>query len=194
MNRAKVQRGIKMLLEGLGEDPSRAGLVDTPRRVADMVECFSKVWGPADGEIFDVRFAVERYDGFVLMKNIKFSSFCEHHLLPFFGNISLCYIPVNDSVTGLSRLVRIVDKYSKRLQLQERLTVQIADGISANVENRGVFVLVEAHHMCIAARGVCQPDCSTVTRALRGEFSSNSALASQVQQLILAGGGRCHGS
>lgn len=175
-----------MLLEGLGKDISDKGLMNTPRRVVEMLECFSKTSGIVDEEIFDTTFSIEHYDEFILMKNIKFSSFCEHHLLPFFGSVSICYIPAKGVVTGLSRLVRIVDKYSKCLQLQERMTAQIADAILANVANLGVFVLVNAHHMCIGSRGVCQPSCSTITCAKRGAFSSNSALVSQVQQLILA--------
>jgi GTP cyclohydrolase I len=184
MNKSKVQDGVRLLLEGLGEDISREGLIDTPRRVASMLELFSRVAREPDGEILNATFHAEYYDDFVLVKNIKFSSFCEHHLLPFFGNIAVCYKPSGGVVVGLSKLMRIVHKYSKCLQLQERMTVQIADAISAKIKNRGVFVLVDASHMCMSMRGVCQPDASTVTCARTGEFSSNSSLVSQVQQLI----------
>jgi GTP cyclohydrolase I len=174
-----------MLLEGLGEDTTREGLVDTPRRVAEMLEHFSEASAATDREIFDAIFHVEHYDEFVLVKNIKFSSFCEHHLLPFFGSVSVCYIPSDDTVVGLSKLARIVAKYSRRLQLQERMTRQIADAIAGHIKNRGVFIYADARHMCMEIRGVCQLGCSTVTCAKTGEFSSNQALGNQIQQMIL---------
>jgi GTP cyclohydrolase I len=186
VDKTKIQNGIKMLLDGLGEDVSRDGLVDTPRRVSEMLERFTRASAIGDVEILNAAFNVEKYDEFVLVKDIKFSSFCEHHLLPFFGSVSVCYIPSGGTVIGLSKLARIVAKYSRRLQLQERMTRQIADAISMHTENAGVLVFASAHHMCMGMRGVCQPTCSTVTCAKTGEFSSNRALVAQVQQIILA--------
>jgi GTP cyclohydrolase I len=150
-----------------------------------MLERFSRASAIGDAEILNATFYVERYSEFVLVREIKFSSFCEHHLLPFFGNISVCYLPSKDTVIGLSKITRIVAKYSRRLQLQERMTRQIADAISMHIKNRGVFVFTSAYHMCMSIRGVCQPNCSAITCAKTGEFSSNQALVNQVQQIIL---------
>ncbi len=185
MNREKILKGIYLLLEGIGEDPDREGLAETPERILKMIEFFNKTASVHNIELFQPTFHAENYKDFVLIKNITFSSFCEHHLMPFFGKISIAYLPSNETVIGLSKIVRVVNKYSRRLQLQERLSSQIANALDQHIKNNGIFVLINAHHMCMGARGVMQPSCSTVTRAMTGEFKINQALVTQIQQLIL---------
>lgn len=191
MDRTKILQGIRLLLEGIGEDPSREGLIDTPERVANMIQSFHEVSSIEDSELCNPVFHVENYDDIVLMKNIKFSSFCEHHLMPFFGEISIAYLPSTNTVIGLSKLARIVNKYSKRLQLQERMTQQIADALDKYVSNHGIFIIVRAHHMCIGARGVLQPACETITRTSTGDFQKNLSLTAQIQQLMLTNKATC---
>ncbi len=186
MDKTKILQGIHLLLEGIGEDLQREGLKDTPKRVLRMIESFHQISTINEYELFDPTFHVEHYEDFVIMKNIHFSSFCEHHLMPFFGKISIAYLPTDHTVIGLSKLARIVNKYSKCLQLQERMTKQIADSLNNHVKNRGIFVLVNAHHLCIGARGIMQPSCETITRTLTGEFRTNQSLTTQIQQIILS--------
>jgi GTP cyclohydrolase I len=189
MNFDMVVSAVKTLIDGLGENVARDGLTNTPQRVATICESFSAAKKISDEELLSRTFAAENYDDFVIVKNIGFSSFCEHHLLPFFGKVSVAYIPKNGIVVGLSKLVRVVDKYSKRLQLQERLTRQIMNAIAENVANDGVFVMVSAQHMCMTTRGVVQPGSETITRARCGKFSSDTAIVRDAQQLILGTNG-----
>lgn len=184
MNLEKIVAGIRLLIEGIGDDVSREELRDTPQRVATMWQNFFETKENSDEELLKQTFVAENYGGFIVVKNIHFSSFCEHHLLPFFGNVSVAYIPRNGTVVGLSKLVRIVDKYSKRLQLQERLTQQILEAIRKNTANDGVLVIVSGQHMCMTVRGVMQPGSKTITRAVSGKFSSEKLLAMEAQQLI----------
>lgn len=186
MDKEKILKGIQLLLEGIGEHTQREGLIDTPKRVLKMIENFSQISSVDEQKLLDITFSIEQYSDFIIVKNIHFSSFCEHHLLPFFGNVSVAYIPVDNTVVGLSKIARIVDKYSKQLQLQERMTNQIANALNKNTKNNGIFVLVNAHHMCMGARGILQPKCTTITRTITGNFQKNQALASQVQQIIIA--------
>jgi GTP cyclohydrolase I len=190
MDANKIAAAVKMLIEGIGDDPSRSDLVETPRRVVAVWESFAKAQATFDGELLGKSFLVANYDNFIIVKNIVFSSFCDHHLLPFFGKISVAYIPVGGTVVGISKLARIVDKYSKRLQLQERLTQQILGAISENVANDGVLVIVSARHMCMAARGVMQPGSETITRAISGNFAENGTLVAEAQQLIFGSDGK----
>jgi GTP cyclohydrolase I len=185
----EVVSAVEMLLRGLDEDVSREGLVETPARVAKIWRDFSTAQEISDGDLLSHKFSVENYGDFVILKNIQFSSFCEHHLLPFFGKISVAYIPRDGTVVGISKLVRIVDKYSKRLQLQERLCQQILDAIRENIANDGVLVIVSARHMCMASRGVIQPGSETITRAMSGNFSSFANLVQGAQQLIFGSHG-----
>ncbi|MDR2629141.1 MAG: GTP cyclohydrolase I FolE [Puniceicoccales bacterium] len=189
MNFEKIVAAVGLLIEGIGDDVSREGLRDTPQRVATMWQNFFQTGGDSDKELLKQTFVAENYGGFVIVRSIQFSSFCEHHLLPFFGSVSIAYIPKNDTVVGLSKLVRIVDKYAKCLQLQERLTQQILEAIRKNIANDGVLVIISGQHMCMAARGVMQPGSKTVTRAVSGKFSSEKLLAMEAQQLILATSG-----
>ncbi|MDR2778961.1 MAG: GTP cyclohydrolase I FolE [Puniceicoccales bacterium] len=184
MDFTKIVASIRLLIDGIGDDISREGLQDTPQRVARMWQNFFLTKDTSDEELLRQTFVAENYDDFVIVKNIRFSSFCEHHLLPFFGSVSIAYISKNSTVVGLSKLVRIVDKYAKCLQLQERLTQQILETISENIPNDGVLVIISAHHMCMTARGVMQPGSKTITRAISGKFLSDKSLALEAQQLI----------
>ncbi|MDR2777085.1 MAG: GTP cyclohydrolase I FolE [Puniceicoccales bacterium] len=183
MNFEKIVASVELLIEGIGYDISREGLRDTPQRVATMWQNFFKTKN-SDEELLRQTFVAENYGGFIVVNNIQFSSFCEHHLLPFFGSVSIAYIPRNGTVVGLSKLARIVDKYAKCLQLQERLTQQILEAISKNTANDGVLVIISGQHMCMTVRGVMQPRSKTITRAVSGKFSSEKLLAMEAQQLI----------
>lgn len=182
----KVLSGVKMMIEGLGDSNEREGLRDTPRRVAETLKAFFKTPEYSDEELLHQKFHVDHYNDMVIVKGITFSSFCEHHLLPFFGKVAIAYIPSNDTVVGISKLARIVDKYSKCLQIQERMTQQIHNAIAANVAQNGVLVIVSAQHMCMTARGILQPSSSTVTRALSGVFEADKSWVSEAQQLIFS--------
>ena len=171
VDREKITAAVKMLLEGIGEDPGREGLLDTPERVARMYE---EIFGGMDeeaGEHLSKQFAAPHSE-IVMEKDIVFYSTCEHHLLPFFGKVHIAYIP-NGKVAGLSKLPRTVEVYSRRPQLQEQMTVQIADAIEQYLKPKGVMVVVEAEHTCMTMRGVKKPGCKTVTTATRGEFKDN---------------------
>ncbi|MDR2737327.1 MAG: GTP cyclohydrolase I FolE [Puniceicoccales bacterium] len=185
----KIVASVEMLIDGIGDDTARKDLADTPKRVAAVWRNFLELREIADGELLKQSFFAENYGDFVLVKDIQFSSFCDHHLLPFFGKIAVAYIPKDGKVVGISKLVRVVDKYSKGLQLQERLTQQILDAISKNFTNDGVLVIVSARHMCMAARGVMQPGSETITRATSGKFTSNRSLVVEAQQLIFGSDG-----
>ena len=181
----KIVEATRMLISALGDDCSREGLQETPQRVAGIWKEFLQSEHASDEKLFEKTFSVERCSDFVLVKGIEFSSFCEHHLLPFFGKVAVAYIPSNGKVVGLSKIIRVVDKYSKRLQLQERLTQQIADAVTKNVSNNGVLVVVRAQHMCMTTRGVLQPHSETVTQATSGDFVTNKFLSLEALQLIL---------
>ena len=168
MDKKKIEQAITLLLEGLGEDCSRDGLKDTPARVARMYEeiCGGRWESPS--EHLARRFPIEE-SGMVLEKDIRFYSLCEHHLMPFFGKAHIAYIP-DKEVVGLSKLARTVEVFSRRLQLQERMTAQIADAIMEELQPKGVMVQLEAEHLCMTMRGIKKPGSRTVTFACRGEF------------------------
>jgi len=171
VDREKVIAGVKLLLEGIGEDPAREGLVETPERVARMYEeIFGGLLEDA-GEHLSKQFSAPESE-IVIEKDIAFYSTCEHHLLPFFGKVHIAYIP-NGKVAGLSKLPRTVEVFSRRPQIQEQMTVQIADAIERHLNPKGVMVMVEAEHTCMTMRGVKKPGCKTVTTASRGEFRDN---------------------
>ena len=171
-------------MAAIGEDPERDGLVRTPQRVADMfVEIFAGV-GVDPSEELRVVFEAG-HDEMVMVRDIPLASICEHHLIPFIGRAHVAYIP-NDKgqITGLSKLARLVDLVSKRPQVQERLTVQIADAIEEALDPRGVLVVVEAEHLCMSMRGVKKPGSETVTSAVRGMFRTNDATRAEAMGLI----------
>ena len=178
----KIKEAVKLLLEGISEDPEREGLRETPERIAKMYkEIFSGMDMDAGMPLSKV-FSVENNE-MVLEKDITFYSMCEHHILPFFGKVHVAYIP-DGRVTGLSKLARTVEVYAGRLQLQERMTGQIADDIMKYLEPQGVMVLVEAEHLCMSMRGVKKPGSKTVTIAARGVFEGNTVLQERVFNML----------
>lgn len=180
---AVIEDAVRTILRAVGEDPDRAGLLDTPRRVARMYqEMFSGLRSDPARHLKVV--FPEEYDELVLVRDISFTSMCEHHLLPFTGVAHLAYLP-NGRVTGLSKLARLVDDVARRPQVQERMTQAIADTIESQLGSSGVAVVIEAEHSCMSIRGVRKPGSRTVTSALRGVFRSNPASRSEVMSLIL---------
>ena len=182
----KIERGVKLILEGVGENPQRSGLKETPLRVARM---FSEIMGGIREDPAEQLQAIqsEKHDEMVLIKNIPLYSMCEHHLLPFAGVAHLAYIPKGGRIVGLSKIARIVDIFSRRLQVQERLTKQIADLIMEHLKPLGVMVVIEAEHMCMSMRGAKKPKSLTVTSALRGSFRTHSATRAEAMTLIRGG-------
>lgn len=185
MDRDKIVQGVRLILEGVGEDPTREGLVRTPERVADMYgEIFAGL-GQDPAEHFCVTFN-EGHQEMVLVKDIPLYSVCEHHLLPFMGRVHVGYIPSKDGrICGLSKLARVVDVFAKRPQVQERLTSQIADTIIENLKPQGVIVVIEAEHLCMSMRGVKKPGALTMTSAVRGIFERNPATRAEAMSLIM---------
>lgn len=182
----KIAKGVKLILEGVGEDPERAGLKETPRRVASM---FSEILGGvSENPARHLRVIQgEKHDEMVLIKNIPLYSMCEHHLLPFAGVAHIAYIPKGGRIVGLSKIARVVDNLSRRLQVQERLTKQVADLIMEHLKPLGVMVVIEAEHMCMSMRGAKKPKSLTVTSALRGSFRTHNATRSEAMTLIRGG-------
>lgn len=178
----KIKQGVRMILEGVGEDPGREGLVETPDRVARMYEeIFSGLYMDV-AEPLAKRFHVAGNE-MVLEKDIVFYSTCEHHLMPFFGKAHVAYIPKGE-VVGLSKIARTVEVFAKRPQLQEQLTAQIADAINEQLHPMGVMVMVEAEHTCMTMRGVKKPGSKTVSYVTRGIFAEDTALQDRFFQLV----------
>ena len=182
VNKEKIEAAVKLLLEGIGEDVTREGLVETPARIARMYEEVFAGMDEDAGEFLAKRFHVDNND-MVLEKDIVFYSMCEHHLLPFYGKAHVAYIP-NGEVVGLSKLARTVETYAKRPQLQERMTNQIADAIMEHLNAKGVMVMLEAEHMCMTMRGIKKPGSKTVTCVKRGEVETNDALVRDFYQMV----------
>ena len=182
VNKEKIEEAIKLLLEGIGEDINREGLVETPSRIARMYEEIFSGKDQSAKEFLQKRFQVANND-MVVVKDIDFYSMCEHHLLPFFGKVHVAYIP-NGEVVGLSKVARTVETYAKRLQLQERMTSQIADAIFTHMKARGVMVVIEAEHMCMTMRGIKKPGSKTITCVKRGEFEMNAALVKEFYAML----------
>lgn len=178
----KVKEAIRLLLEGIGEDPTREGLVETPDRVARMWEELAGGMESDASEHLSRTFAVNSSD-LVIERDITFYSMCEHHMLPFYGRVAIGYIP-RGRVAGLSKLARTVEVYARRLQLQEQLTAQIADALMEHLAPEGAIVLIEAEHMCMTMRGVQKPGTTTVTLARRGCFESDPALEERFFRML----------
>jgi GTP cyclohydrolase IA len=182
---ARAEAAVRELLIACGEDPDRAGLRETPARVARAYqEMFASLFVDPDSVLertFD-----EGHDELVLVKDIPMYSTCEHHLVPFHGVAHIGYIPGEDGkVTGLSKLARLVDVYARRPQVQERMTSQIADALAEVLKPRGVLVVISAEHLCMAMRGIRKPGAVTVTSAVRGIFRENPATRSEAMSLVL---------
>ncbi|KYD20251.1 MAG: GTP cyclohydrolase I FolE [Caldibacillus debilis] len=180
----QIEHAVRLILEAVGEDVEREGLLDTPRRVAKMYgELFSGLHEDP-GKYFETIFH-ENHDGLVLVKDISFYSMCEHHLLPFFGRAHVAYIPEGGRVVGLSKLARAVETVARRPQLQERMTRIVADTIMEKLNPLGVAVVVEAEHMCMTMRGIKKPGSITVTTAVRGIFAEDKEAKNEVLARIL---------
>lgn len=171
MDKNRIENAIKELLDAIGEDKTREGLQDTPARVARMYEEILSGYNDDAKNHLSKTFTVKTSD-IVIEKNIQFSSMCEHHLMPFFGNIHIAYIP-NGKVVGLSKLARCVETYARRLQLQEQLTNQICEAIYTNLNAKGVMVVCEAEHTCMTCRGVRKMGSKTVTYSIKGDIDDN---------------------
>ncbi|MDP2181742.1 MAG: GTP cyclohydrolase I FolE [Actinomycetota bacterium] len=184
MDRDKIIDGVRLILEGIGEDPAREGLVETPRRVADMFEEIFAGLGEDASEHLRVTFS-EDHQEMVLVRDIPLYSMCEHHFVPFIGKAHVAYVPGKSGrICGLSKLARVVDVFAKRPQVQERMTSQIADTIVANLEPAGVIVVIEAEHLCMSMRGVKKPGAITTTSAVRGIFERNPSTRAEAMSLI----------
>ena len=182
MNREKIIEGAKLILEAIGEDTSREGLLETPERIARMYEEIFAGIGQTAKEELSKTFSVEDND-LVIEKDITFYSMCEHHLVPFYGKAHIAYIP-DVRVAGLSKLARCVEIYAKKPQLQERLTTEVAEAIMEFLGAKGVMVVIEAEHMCMTMRGVKKPGTKTVTTTYRGCFKEDINLRKEVLSLI----------
>jgi len=181
---ARIEAAVREILLAIGEDPERDGLVDTPKRVARMYDEVFSGLREDPGDHLKVVFEVD-HDEMVMVKDIPIYSLCEHHLVPWFGRAHVAYIPNEDGrITGLSKLARLVDGFSKRPQVQERLTSQVADCIQAVLEPRGVLVVVEAEHLCMSMRGVRKPGATTVTSAVRGLMRDSVAARNEAMSFI----------
>ena len=179
---ARIREAVREILLAVGEDPDRAGLVETPARVARMyAEVFSGLHKDP-GEHLRKTFAVDHRE-LVLQKGIEFASTCEHHLLPFTGVAHVAYLPTG-KVAGLSKLARVVEAVARRPQVQERMTQEIADVLEQELEPRGVAVVIEASHSCMTIRGVRKPGTTCVTTAMRGAFQSDAALRQELLTLV----------
>jgi GTP cyclohydrolase IA len=183
INLSQIEQAVRMILEAIGENPNREGLLDTPKRVAKMYEEVFAGLNQDPKEYFETIFG-EEHEELVLVKDIPFYSMCEHHLVPFFGLAHVAYIPRNGKVTGLSKLARAVEAVSRRPQLQERITSTIADSIIQTLEPHGVMVVVEAEHMCMTMRGVKKPGAKTVTSAARGTLAKDAQARAEILSLI----------
>lgn len=181
----KIEQAVRMFLEGIGEDTSREGLLDTPARIARMCE---ELYGGTEQDAsihLSKTFNVDSSE-MVIEKDITFYSTCEHHILPFYGKTHIAYIP-DGKVVGLSKLARTVEVFARRLQLQEQLTGQIADALMEHMQPKGVLVMVEAEHMCMTMRGIKKPGSRTVTLAKRGVFETDMALEERFFRMLHAG-------
>ncbi|HIX59448.1 MAG TPA: GTP cyclohydrolase I FolE [Candidatus Blautia gallistercoris] len=182
MDQEKIKEGVRLILEGIGEDIHREGLLETPDRIARMYEELAGGYTDDAALHLKKRFHVDNND-MVMEKDIPVYSFCEHHMLPFYGKVAVAYIP-NGEVVGLSKIARTVEVYARRFQLQERLTAQIADVFMKELNPQGVMVLIEAEHMCMTMRGIRKPGTKTVSVVTRGVFDDNDHLQDTFYRML----------
>jgi GTP cyclohydrolase I len=183
MDKKKIEKAIREVLEAIGENPKKKGLLDTPRRVAEMYEeIFSGIHHNPERELEVI--LDQKHDEIILLKGIPLYSVCEHHLLPFMGKAHVAYIPRQGRVTGLSKLARVVDILARRPQVQERLTTQIAEIIMTKLKPKGCMVVLEAEHLCMSMRGIRKPGTLTVTSAVRGIFQTNEKTRAETLALM----------
>lgn len=179
----RIEKAVREIIEALGEDIDREGLIGTPERVARFyAEVFDGIHQDP-GAVVDTFFGDEHYQEIVMVREIPFYSMCEHHFVPFHGQAHVAYLP-NGRVTGLSKMARLVDGFARRPQMQERLTAQIADALSDRLEALGVLVVIEAEHLCMSMRGVKKPGAMTVTSAVRGTMQSDAATRAEAMSLL----------
>lgn len=183
MDTKKIERGVRLILEGIGEDPDRAGLKSTPSRVADMYsEIFSGIAAETDKLI--VPMAGESHDEMVMIRDIAFYSVCEHHLVPFFGRAHIAFIPGAGRIVGFSALAKALEVFARRPQVQERLTTQFADLIVSSLKPKGAMVVIDAEHLCMSMRGVKKPGARVVTSAVRGIFRTKESTRMEMLELL----------
>jgi GTP cyclohydrolase I len=184
VDQPRVEALVRELLEAIGEDPTRPGLVETPRRVADMYVELFEGHDVDPGEHLRVTFEAG-HDEMVMVRDISFTSLCEHHLVPFVGFAHLAYLPgAEGKITGLSKLARLVEGYARRLQVQERMTTEIVEAMERELRPRGSIVVIEAEHFCMSMRGVKKPGATTVTSAVRGSFRTDAASRAEALEFI----------
>ncbi|HEY8364609.1 MAG TPA: GTP cyclohydrolase I FolE [Haloplasmataceae bacterium] len=184
MDKERIEKAVREILIAIGENPDREGLVDTPRRIANMYEEIFSGLNEDPGKHLKIFFQEEKHEELVLVKDIPFYSMCEHHFVPFFGKVHVGYLPKAGKLTGLSKLARVVETVAKRPQLQERLTSTVADTIMKELNPYGVIVVVEAEHMCMTMRGVKKPGSKTITSAVRGLFNTDAKARAEAMSLI----------
>jgi GTP cyclohydrolase I len=190
VDKSRIERAVREILVAIGEDPDRDGLLRTPARIADMYEEIFSGLHDDPSRHLTVTFEAD-HDEMVMVRDIPFTSLCEHHFVPFTGRAHLAYIPGDDGrITGLSKLARLVEGFARRPQVQERLTSQVADALEEVLRPRGVFVVMEAEHLCMSMRGVKKPGSLTVTSAVRGLFKTNPATRAEAMSLITHPGNR----
>ena len=182
MDQEKIRQGVRLILEGIGEDVNREGLIETPDRIARMYEEIAGGMTEDAGTHLAKRFHVDNNE-MVVEKDITFYSMCEHHMLPFYGKAHVAYVP-DGTVVGLSKIARTVEVFARRLQLQEQLTAQIADAFMEHLHPQGVMVMIEAEHMCMTMRGIKKPGAQTVTVVTRGVFEDNERLQNTFYRMI----------
>jgi GTP cyclohydrolase IA len=183
IDRGRIEKAVREIIEALGENPDREGLIETPERVAAFyAEVFDGIHRDP-GEVVDAFFGEEHYQEIVMVREIPFYSMCEHHFVPFHGSAHVAYIP-RGRVTGLSKLARLVEGFARRPQMQERLTAQVADALAERLQPLGVMVVVEAEHLCMSMRGVKKPGATTVTSAVRGIMESQPATRAEAMSLL----------
>jgi GTP cyclohydrolase I len=182
MDMKKIEEGVRLILQGIGEDPARPGLKDTPKRVAKM---YSEIFSGLHASVEDLLKPIEgeNHDELVMLKDIPFYSICEHHLLPFIGRAHIAYIP-SGKIAGLSELVKALELLANRPQVQERLTTQLADVLMRRLKPKGCMVIIDAEHLCMSMRGIKKPGSRTVTSAVRGTFRSRQSTREEMLALL----------
>lgn len=183
MDLKKIEKGVRLIIDGIGEDAGRPGLQDTPNRVAEMyAELFSGLSTPTEEILRPIK--GESHDEMVLLKDIYFFSVCEHHLLPFFGKAHLAYVPGKGRIAGIGELAKALEILARRPQVQERLTAQLADLIMKKLKPKGTMVIIDAEHLCLSMRGIKKPGARTVTSAVRGIFRTRVSTREETLELI----------
>ncbi|MFH1352334.1 MAG: GTP cyclohydrolase I FolE [bacterium] len=185
LNKKKIILAAKQLIKALGENPDREGLKETPQRVAAMLEELMSGYLVKDpSAVLRPVYKTENYSEIILVKDIQFYSLCEHHLLPFFGTASVAYIPKDKILLGISKIPRVIDIFARRLQIQERLTQQVADTINSTLDPLGIMVIIEAQHLCMTMRGIKKTGATMTTSALRGVFMKDAKVRAEAMALI----------